>query len=182
MHTFIPLLSLALSIATTALGMGEDPTSNLNFCKDSAHKKFLEPTGHDFGNLTVPSFKGTENNRYCFHFVGNFEKKEAFPSDAKVGITVYNQITSPPSQDLLWDEIQPLCKNLKIAPPALGCSLSSFPNIVPDDHVIYGCVDLVTTDLETDPGVKGENGVVYVDFYNKEDFSFLCAFGDVKFI
>ncbi|KAK3833954.1 MAG: hypothetical protein JOS17DRAFT_801652 [Linnemannia elongata] len=154
MNTIMLLLFFALTLATTAQGLDENRTSPLNFCEDSAHKRFLEPMGPGFGNLTVPSFTGTKKNHYCFHFVVNFAKK-AFPPKARVGITVYNKIKSPPSKDLVWNELQPLCEVLKIAPPALGCSRSSFPNIVSDKHVIYGCLDLVTTDLTTDPGVRG---------------------------
>ncbi|KAF9123261.1 hypothetical protein BGW39_009144 [Mortierella sp. 14UC] len=180
MIAIIPFLSLALTLAATALGQKADTTTHLEFCSDSAHKKFFEATDFPVGNSTVPSFTESPNHRYCFKFAVNLAAGEqAFPSRPCVRITVYG------GQDLIWNVIQPLCDIYTKAPTSVNCSpssTSSVPDLKADESVISGCINLGTTDLRTNPHVKGKKGTVYVDFYNKDNLSFVCASGPVKFV
>ncbi|KAG0281045.1 hypothetical protein BGZ96_001317 [Linnemannia gamsii] len=177
MVALIPLLSLALTVATTVLGKGEERIHSLEFCQDSTYENYLKPAGRSFGSLNGPNLTGTGHNRYCFHFGGNFVDKKSFPSKAKVGIVVYDK-----DNNRVWNERQSLCEVLTKAPATVGCSTEDYPDIKQDESTIEGCLSLVTTDLTPGTHVEGKRGTVYVDFYNNEGdgYSFLCASGYVE--
>ncbi|KAG0271104.1 hypothetical protein BGZ95_001142 [Linnemannia exigua] len=172
MISIIPLFSLALTLATSALGQSNGKT-NLKFCQDSAHKNYFESKTPPVGNSTVPSFTGSPNKEFCFEFGVKLVKEGSFPDETRVGITVYSD------QDLIWNDNQPLCNVYTKAPASICSTSTNDPKT--DESIISGCISLGTTELKN-PRVEGTKGTVYVDFYNSEGLSFVCASGPVKFI